>query len=74
MSDRRSGTDRRAAAASPRRAIDRYTTIIQRFTLAGSCGVVIYGQAELLGEPWRHVLAVGGVVMLFAVALWMKET
>lgn len=73
--ERRTGADRRTDAASRRRrAADRYATIVQRFVLAGSCLGAIYGQAELLGEPWRHFVAVGAVAVLAAVAIWMKET
>jgi hypothetical protein len=73
--DRRSGLDRRTDALSKRRrAADRFNTVLQRFILAGGSIGAIYGQAELLGEPWRHVVAVGGVAILFGVAIWMKET
>jgi hypothetical protein len=57
-----------------RRMSDRYTVIVQCVILAVGAVGMIYGQAELLGEPWRHVLAVGCVVVLVAVAMWMKVT
>jgi hypothetical protein len=47
---------------------------VQRLMLASSTIGVIYGQAELLGEPWRHILTIGAVVVLVVVALWMKVT
>lgn len=57
-----------------RRSGDQFTVIVQRVILAMGAVGVVYGQAEMLGEPWRHVLAVGCVVVLVAVAVWMKVT
>ena len=57
-----------------RRLSDRYMLVIQRVILATGAMGTIYGQAEMLGEPWRHILAVGGVIILVAVAIWMKVT
>lgn len=57
-----------------RRFGDQYTVVVQRVVLAFGAVGVIYGQAEMLGEPWRHFLAVGGVIGLVLVALWMKVT
>jgi preprotein translocase subunit SecY len=48
--------------------------IVQRVILGSGAIGVIYGQAEMLGEPWRHYLAVGCTFMLLAVAVWMKRT
>jgi hypothetical protein len=68
--DRRSGEDRRQH--SDRR--DHYQTIVQRLILGSGAIGAIYGQAEMLGEPWRHVVAVAAVVVLLVVAVWMKAT
>ena len=65
---------RRLKARLHRRASDQYTVIVQRIILGSGAIGGIYGQAELLGEPWRHILAVGAVVVLVIVALWMKIT
>jgi preprotein translocase subunit SecY len=65
---------RRRRTALRRRASDRYTVIVQRIILGSGAVGVIYGQAELLGEPWRHVLAIGCVAVLVVVAVWMKVT
>lgn len=54
--------------------IDAYTLIVQRVILATGAIGIIYGQAEMLGEPWRHVLAIGATIILVGVAIWMKET
>ena len=56
------------------RRSDQFTVVVQRVILAFGAAGVIYGQAEMLGEPWRHVIAIGGVIGLVLVALWMKVT
>ena len=69
------GSDRRKRRSTlKRRASDQYTVVVQRIILGSGAIGVIYGQAEMLGEPWRHLLAVGAVVVLVGVALWMKVT
>lgn len=53
---------------------DHFIVVVQRVVLGTSAIGVIYGQAEMLGEPWRHILAVGCVAILVIVAVWMKKT
>lgn len=76
--NRRRGPQRRGQHGrrqTPRRAADSsYTTLVQRVILAFGAVGVIYGQAEMLGEPWRHILAVGCVIVLVVIAVWMKKT
>lgn len=48
--------------------------VVQRIVLAFASISVLYGQAEMLGEPMRHVLTVAALVVLVGVALWMKAT
>jgi hypothetical protein len=57
-----------------RRTGDQFTVVVQRVILAAGAVGVVYGQTEMLGEPWRHILAVGCVVVLVGVAIWMKVT
>ena len=65
---------RKTRRRQQRRSSDRYTIVVQRIVLGSSAIGVIYGQAEMLGEPWRHILAVGCVGILVIVAVWMKAT
>lgn len=64
VSDRRTKHDRR----------DRYQGLTQRIALGAGTLAGVYGQAELLGEPWRHIVTIGAFALLAGVALWMKET
>lgn len=77
MNKRRPHHRRRAdqpARPPRRRSSDHYSTIVQRLMLAGGAIGVTYGQAEMLGEPMRHIVTVAFVCVLVIVAVWMKET
>jgi hypothetical protein len=50
-----------------RRRSDFYVEIGKFAGLIGAVCVAIIGQAELVGEPWRHYITVTAVV---AVAVW----
>jgi hypothetical protein len=66
--------NKRTIGHQRRRATDQFASIMQRVALVGGAIGVVYGQAELLGEPWRHYITVGFTVILVGVAIWMKET
>lgn len=37
-----------------------------------SVGIAVFGQAELLGEPWRHVVTIGAILVAVAVSVFVN--
>lgn len=37
-----------------------------------SVGVAVFGQAELLGEPWRHYVTVGAILVAVIVSVFLS--
>lgn len=57
-----------------RKTDNSFQTTLQYVLMATGAINVIYGQAEMLGEPTRHIVTVAAVFILIIVAIWMKKT
>lgn len=67
----RTAADRRRYT---RRRRDFYKELGKFAGLIGCVSAAILGQAELVGEPWRHVLAVTGIGATATWAYCMKPS
>ena len=63
---------RRERRSHRRRRRDFYAEIGKFAGLVGCVSAAVLGQAELVGEPWRHVLSVTAIICTAIWAYCMK--
>lgn len=40
--------------------------------VVAAVGLAVFGQAELLGEPWRHIVTVGAILIAVGVSVFLS--
>lgn len=40
--------------------------------VVGAVSFAVFGQAELLGEPWRHIVTIGAILVAVAVSVFVN--
>lgn len=48
--------------------------VVKVTTVVAAATVAVYGQAEMLGEPTRHYVTVGSILVAVAVAVFVNLT